>query len=183
MVDVNIINNDGNLYDACMLASLASWMTFRMPFLRKQGDKLPIPDNIEYINLCTLHVPLSVTFGLYDDNTKFLVDPSIKEEKTIEGILIVSANKFNEICYIHTYGEIKISKDTVSELLIEAKEKIVYLTKILKKFVEGQKVALNSEKMTTDEEEEEETGEDFRILQGRADGKAKHSKMNVYEIN
>ena len=29
VIDINIINNDGNLYDACMLSCLASWQSFK----------------------------------------------------------------------------------------------------------------------------------------------------------
>ena len=115
VIDINIINNDGNLYDACTLAGLASWMIFRIPFLKKSGTKIEIPSNPQFINLSTLHVPLSVTFGLFDNDTKFLVDPSLKEEKCLEGFLIVSANKFGEICYLHTYGSVKIEREDVTE--------------------------------------------------------------------
>ena len=115
VIDINIINNDGNLYDACMLATLASWMIFRVPFLRKIGNNISITNNHPTINLSTLHVPLSVTFGLYDNNTKFLIDPNIQEEKCVDGIIILSANKFAEICYLHSYGSIKVDKNTVNE--------------------------------------------------------------------
>jgi exosome complex component RRP45 len=114
-VDINIINNDGNLYDACMLATLASWMTFKIPFLRKTGHRIMVTENHQTIALSTLHIPLSVTFGLFDNNTKFLVDPNINEEKCVDGIIIISANKFAEICYLHTYGAIKVDKGTVNE--------------------------------------------------------------------
>ena len=75
IVDISVINNDGNLYDSTMLAVLASWMTFKIPFLRKNGQ------NVEFnqmINLTALHVPLSITYGLFDNNMKFLVDPNVK---------------------------------------------------------------------------------------------------------
>ncbi len=114
-VDINIINNDGNLYDACILAALSSWMSFKIPFLRKSGNKVNIDSNPEMINLSTLHVPLSVTYGLFDNSTKFIVDPSLKEEKCIDGVVIISANKFGEICYMHTYGAVKVDDDMIDE--------------------------------------------------------------------
>ena len=98
-----------------MLATLASWMTFKIPFLRKTGNKIILTENLPSIALSTLHVPLSVTFGLYDNNTSFLVDPNMKEEKCVDGIIIISANKFAEICYLHTYGAIKVDKNSVNE--------------------------------------------------------------------
>ena len=80
-----------------MLAGLSSWMSFKIPFLRKSGTKIDLTNvsQGQHINLSTLHVPLSVTFGLFDNNTKWIVDPSLNEEKVIDGVVIISANKFN----------------------------------------------------------------------------------------
>jgi exosome complex component RRP45 len=115
VIDINIIINDGNLYDACMMASLASWISYKIPFLRKTGNTIDLSNASQYINLSTLHVPLSVTFGLFDNNQKFIVDPSLKEEKLIDGIVIISANKFGEICYLHTYGSVKVDRQLIQE--------------------------------------------------------------------
>ena len=38
-----------------------------------------------------------------------------KEERVTDGIFIISANKFGEICYLHTYGSVKLDDDFVSE--------------------------------------------------------------------
>ncbi len=118
VIDINIISNDGNLYDTCMLASLSSWMSYKIPFLRKSGMKIDVSKATQFINLSTLHIPLSVTFGLYDNNTKYIVDPSLKEEKCIDGIVIISANKFLEICYLHTYGSVKVDRASISEYIL-----------------------------------------------------------------
>ncbi len=125
MVDLNIINNDGNLYDAIVLAAFASWLTFKIPFLKKQGNAINIPEQPQLINLSCLHIPLSVTFGLYNNNTCFVVDPNvriyslnymkIKEEKYIEGLVIISVNKYKEVCYLSTYSEIRIERDMINE--------------------------------------------------------------------
>lgn len=98
-----------------MIASLASWMIFQIPFLRKTQNQIEIPQNPQLINLTTLHVPLSVTFSLFENNKKFLVDPNLKEEKCTDGLVIVSANKFGEICYLHTYGSVKVDTATINE--------------------------------------------------------------------
>jgi exosome complex component RRP45 len=155
IVDINIINNDGNLYDACMLATLASWQIFKLPFLKKNGNKIPLPNAnkpIQEINLSTLHVPLSVTFGLFDKNSKFLVDPSLKEEKCIDGIVIICANKFNEISYLHTYNSIQIDSEIMRDLLECVREKVKELTLTLKTFVEKHKVGRMIEKTIKEDE-------------------------------
>jgi exosome complex RNA-binding protein Rrp42 (RNase PH superfamily) len=76
---------------------------------------MEIPENPQLINLSILHLPLSVTFGLFDINKKYLVDPSLLEEKICEGFIIISANKFNELCYIHTYSAVKVDREIVDE--------------------------------------------------------------------
>jgi len=116
--DVSIINSDGNVYDSTLLAVLASWMTFKVPFFKKKGN---IVDSNQFINLTTIHVPLSVTYGLFNDNTKFIVDPTLKEEKCLDGVVIISANKYDEICYIHTYNAVKLDRSIVDKLIQNTK--------------------------------------------------------------
>ncbi len=83
--------------------------------MRKQGERIEIPENPQLINLSTLHLPLSATFGLFNGNKTFLVDPSLKEERVCEGFVIISANKFNELCYIHTFSAVKVDREIVDE--------------------------------------------------------------------
>jgi exosome complex RNA-binding protein Rrp42 (RNase PH superfamily) len=73
-----------------------------------------IPENPQMFPLSVLHVPFSVTYGIYEGNL-VIVDPNLREERCIEGIVIVSANKFKEICYLHTYSSVKLDIDTVNE--------------------------------------------------------------------
>lgn len=113
VLDLNVISNDGNLYDTLMIASLASWNSFHIPFLRKSGNKINLTK--QFINLSTLHTPLSVTFAVFDNNSKYIIDPNIKEERITDGLFIMSANKFGEICYLHTYGSVKLEESFVSE--------------------------------------------------------------------
>ena len=75
-----------------MLASLASWTSFHIPFLRKSGTRINLTK--QCINLSLLHTPLSVTFAIFDNNTKYVFDPTLKEERITDGLLIISANKF-----------------------------------------------------------------------------------------
>jgi exosome complex RNA-binding protein Rrp42 (RNase PH superfamily) len=54
-----------------------------------------------------------VTFALFGD--KYIIDPDSKEERIADGIVIISANKFNEICYLHTYGSVRVDNTMISE--------------------------------------------------------------------
>lgn len=76
---MNIIpmNNDGNLFDCCYLACLASWMSYKIPFLRKDKDNNINLDtnNIRFINLPVLHLPICITTAYL--NGKLLIDPNV----------------------------------------------------------------------------------------------------------
>ncbi len=188
IIDVNIINNDGNLFDACMLSCLASWLSYKIPFLRKSSNQINITKNIKMINLSTLHIPLSVTFGLFDNNQRYLIDPLLKEEKCIDGIVVISANKFNEICYLHTYGSIKVERETINQLIYITKEKIFSLIKTLKEFVEKQKMLIgnNSNKGDNDKMLIDEDLSDNMCYLGKLPKSEqiplKKNKINLYEI-
>jgi hypothetical protein len=133
------------------------------------------------INLSTLHVPLSITFALYDED-KYLLDPSLLEEKCSSGILIVTANKFNEICYLHTYGSVQVDTGKVTELLIITKEKIKHLNKILKDFKES--VAGGMANTSQDMDIcEDENGDISREKLKIKKGENVQKKINIYQIN
>ena len=140
VIDINIINNDGNAIDACFLAAIATWLSYKIPFLRKKNDKVIC--NRQYINLTMLHIPLCVSFGLYtskEGKCKYICDPNWKEEQVINGFLSVSANIFGEICYLQMTSSIQISTDDMNEILLCAHDKIKELNKKLKGFIEEEK--------------------------------------------
>jgi hypothetical protein len=148
----------------------------RLPFLRKTGNTVKITKNIEMINLSTLHVPLSVTFSLYD-HCNYLLDPTLLEEKCANGILIVTANKFNEICYLHTYGSVKVDTNNVSDLLMVTKDKIKYLNKILKNFKDNTSFREVSADMDIDD------NNSIPSNKLKVDRTERGEKINIYQIN
>lgn len=140
VIDINIINNDGNAIDACFLSAIATWLSYKIPFLRKKNDKVICSG--QSINLTMLHVPLCVSFGLFtskEGKCKYICDPNWKEEQVINGFLSVSANIFGEICYLQMTSSIQISTSDMNELLLSAHDKIKELNTKLKAFIEEEK--------------------------------------------
>lgn len=139
VIDINIINNDGNVYDACLLSAVASWLSYRIPFLRKKGSK--IISDFNKIFLTMLHIPICITFGLFNNGTKlqYICDATLKEEMVMNGMMNVTANIFDSICYLQFTSEIQVSCDEINKMLMLAKEKIKELHKILKEFIENTK--------------------------------------------
>ena len=69
-IDVTLINNGGNLIDACYISSLLGLLNFRKPFIKIESDteikvfsakeKNPQP-------LSITHIPISFTYGFFSD--------------------------------------------------------------------------------------------------------------------
>ncbi|MCQ2818862.1 MAG: hypothetical protein MJ252_16475, partial [archaeon] len=137
IIDINIINNDGNVLDACLISILASWLTFRLPFLIKKENKLV--NNNKYIYLTTLHKPFMVSFGIFEtekEGNKFIVDCNLKEESVMKGKISIAANIFGEVVFMHMASSAQISKEELNDLLLIVKDKVEELNKSLKTFVE-----------------------------------------------
>ena len=78
VINITPLNNSGNLFDCCYLAALSSWMSYRIPFLRKNElNQVNIGDLLttKYINLPVLHLPICVTTAYIKG--KLLIDPSV----------------------------------------------------------------------------------------------------------
>ena len=83
-VDLWIMDHDGNLFDAAMLAAVAALADCRMP--KVEGEKIVAG---EYEGkLETNSLPLSCTFGTAGKN--HLLDPTIDEEKGMDGIFVLA---------------------------------------------------------------------------------------------
>lgn len=135
VIDITLLNNDGNIYDCSTIACLASWLSYKIPFLRPQSNTVEIREDMEFINLSVLHVPVSVTFGITGD--QILVDPTIQEEKVLDGLVLVSANKFGELCYLHTYSHPMVDDKIIDSILNQVKGKVDLIYGKLKEFKEG----------------------------------------------
>lgn len=104
-IDFNIINDDGNVIDASMLATLTSLCTGYMPdpnylanAIKDVGPhsielstapKIPIPVN---------EFPISVLLALIND--KFIVDPCSVEEDVADALIVITHTMRNEVCAI-----------------------------------------------------------------------------------
>ena len=76
-LEINIIKHDGNVFDAAVIAALTSWLSFKIPFFRVKEGELYY-DN--FINLTTIHMPVCVSFGIFeknDEKVEFVVDNTL----------------------------------------------------------------------------------------------------------
>lgn len=138
IVDICIIRNDGNAFDAVVIAALASWLSYRIPFFRVKDNELYYDS---FINLTTIHMPVCVSYGIYIKKNKtekvfFMLDNTLEEENVMNGNISICANIFGEISYLGMNTEALIDLDEMQELMGSVDENVAKIHSIIKKFVE-----------------------------------------------
>ena len=101
-----MLAHDGNLLDAACIAVIAALQHFRRPDVSVEGENVTVWDvrEREPVKLSMLHHPLCVSFSYYDGGDIVLVDATKSEASVREGEMVISMNKFGEICQIAKYG-------------------------------------------------------------------------------
>lgn len=114
-VDVHLLNHDGNLMDAASIAAITALCHFRRPDVAIQGDEVTVypSDERDPIPLSIYHMPISVSFAFFQQGTYLLVDPCEREERVMDGLLMIAMNKHREICSIQSSGGIMLLKEQV----------------------------------------------------------------------
>ena len=196
IVDICIIRNDGNAFDAVVIAALASWLSYRIPFFRVTDNELYYDS---FINLTTIHMPVCVSHGVYIKKNKtekifFMLDNTLEEESVMNGNISVCANIFGEISYMVMNTEALIEFDELQNLMGSVEENVTKIHGIIKKFVEKENKRIDEiirtmklgEKKEDDNKflEKEEKNGDIdkikKIMEIEEDIKA---KINILDFN
>ncbi|TNN38078.1 Exosome complex component RRP45 [Liparis tanakae] len=142
-VDVHLLNHDGNLMDAASVAAITALCHFRRPDVGIQGDEVTVysPDERDPIPLSIYHMPISVSFAFFQQGTYLLVDPCEREERVMDGLLMIAMNKHREICSIQSSGGIMLLKEQVMRCSKIASVKVSEITELLNKALANDKKA------------------------------------------
>lgn len=89
------------------------------------------PREREPVKLSLLHHPLCCSFRYYDAGSMVLVDATAAEEKISEGELVISMNRFGEVCHMAKYGGITVDAVTMLGWMRVAAEKVRDLSKLI----------------------------------------------------
>ena len=91
-IDIAVINEDGNLFDACSYAIAAALHGATMPTFKIENDKVVILEKVKPLPILSL--PISTTFVKIGD--KILLDPNAEEQTMCEARLtLVTDDKGN----------------------------------------------------------------------------------------
>ena len=149
--DIHVLDHDGNLTDASVLATMAALQHFRRPEVtviqhgadgttsESAGDsevKIHHSDDLEPKPLPLHHVPLTVTFGLMrepntEGSARTVLDPSAREEAVMDGRITLSLNAHRELCAIHKLGGAPVKPGQIVQLAHIASERVVETLKWL----------------------------------------------------
>ncbi|XP_048852484.1 exosome complex component RRP45 [Brienomyrus brachyistius] len=138
-IDVHVLNHDGNIMDAASIATIAALCHFRRPDVGIQGEEVTIytPEERDLIPLSIYHMPISVSFSFFQQGTYLLVDPCEREERIMDGLLVIAMNKHREICSIQSSGGIMLLKEQVLRCSKIASVKVCEITELINKALEN----------------------------------------------
>lgn len=128
-VDIHIINNQGNLLDAAMLAAITALTNAKVPKIQDEkvvrGDyEKDVPMNYK---------PVTVTVCKYSD--KYFVDPTVEEEDVVDSKLAIAVRDDDKICAMQKQGRKPLKSEDIEKMIDFAIKK----TKELRKFVKQAK--------------------------------------------
>lgn len=133
--DVHVLAHDGNLLDAACIALIAGLQHFRRPDVTIEGENVTVWGlrEREPVKLSMMHHPLCVTFSYVDAGVIVLIDATAMEEKIRDGEVVVSVNKFGEVCQVAKYGGVSVDPMTMLGWMKVAHEKVKTITAYIQK--------------------------------------------------
>jgi exosome complex component RRP45 len=183
-LEINVIKNDGNIFDTAIIAALSSWLTYKIPFFRIKEGELYYDS---FINLTTIHMPVCVTNGIFLKNKKekiiFILDNTLEEENVMSGNVSICGNIFGEISYMQMNTETQVGLDDIEELIGSMDENVRYIHNIIKKFVEEENKRVDKiiKSLKISEKKEEKEGNDIEYKENEEIKKNLKDKMDIEE--
>lgn len=144
-VDLNILDNGGNMVDAANIAALAALMSFRRPecsVAGEDGQEITIhpPEIREPLPLIIHHLPIAVTFAFFGEGDMVVLDPNYKEEEVMGGRMTISMNTHGDVCAVQKGGGVGVSRSEIMRCFRVAAMKASDITAKLKEVVEAHEI-------------------------------------------
>ena len=109
-IDLHIIDNCGNLFDAAELAVMAALKSTKLPVATIVDDEVVISED-ETFDLPINNEVAMCTFVKLGD--KMVIDPTLTEEKVAGARLNVGVTKEGRICAMQKGGQEPLTKDEI----------------------------------------------------------------------
>ena len=128
-VDVYIINQEGNLFDASALAATAALLTTQIPKVEVINGQVKILEETQPLPITDR--PIQTTYAKFKD--QLLVDPSIIEESCMEARLTVSIDEKGNVVSMQKGGDAPLTIEEINTGIERAIAHSVEIRKILPK--------------------------------------------------
>lgn len=130
LLDIYIINDDGNLIDAAALASIAALKTAVFPKLKGEKGE----EKVEYGSLTTKSLPLTdsmpLTLTFYKIGHSIILDPTTEEEEASESRISIAVSDEQAINAIQKGGSVALTKEEIYDIIdlaVKEREKLYSL--------------------------------------------------------
>lgn len=123
MVDIHVLDHNGNLMDASALAAAKALKEAKMPGY-EDGEVLRDEEHDFEVK----KTPIACTVGQVEDN--YVIDPDLVEEEVMDGMVTVTWTE-EEICSLQKRGDGGFQKEELLEIFELAKEKTSELREII----------------------------------------------------
>lgn len=110
-VDMHVLDDNGNVLDCAHLAAISALLHFRRPEVTiGEGGRVTVHtlQDREPVPLSIHHIPVCISFAFFEDGTVCCVDPSIKEEEIMGGMMTVAVNTHDQVCAVQKGGGIPL---------------------------------------------------------------------------
>lgn len=146
-VDINVLNDEGNIIDCASVAALTALAHFKRPDVTTTGDEFIIHTHAERdpIPITIHHYPVCVSFAIFGDGLISIADPTAAEERISESSMVFGLNSYRELCGLHL-GGITL---TNAELLLQCAKKGAKRAKSMVDLIKES--LINDEKMRSEE--------------------------------
>ena len=137
-LDIYVLDHDGNLLDASMLAAMTALMNTRLPRAIVDEDTgRAVLDKENTTPLPIEHRVVTVSIGKI--NGVLLVDPDIDEERVVEAKLAISFDESGRIVGMQKMGMASFTVDEIKSAIRLAKEKAKELHETIERSVGKQR--------------------------------------------
>ncbi|KYN97402.1 putative exosome complex component RRP45 [Plasmodium gaboni] len=140
-INIMVIENDGNLTDACYLSAYCGLVHFKNHQVKviKNGNIIIDKEDINYSPLSILNSPIVTTFAFYEEEDVCLIDPCLYEEEFMSSKISIALNKNGNLISLLKPGGIPLACSHIMESIEIAKKRILTILKILEDTLEEDK--------------------------------------------
>jgi exosome complex component RRP45 len=144
--DIYILDDNGNLMDTCSIAAITSLHHFRRPDLTIDGSNVIVhsPTERELVPLSIHHIPITISFGIFNEGETIIVDPEWKEEKIQSGRISMTLNAHRELCAIQKAGGVPLSVEDILQIARIAQVKVLEITQVIQQALSADKKDRNN---------------------------------------